>query len=210
MKKLDKIIFASSNTGKINEIKSALDSHVNGFALQSEYSVPDIAETGSTFIENAILKAKNACNYTSLPAIGDDSGLMIDALNGEPGIYSARYATRTTDSKAQNFNNNINKVLTELNGITFENRTAAFCTVIAFMEHKDDPMPKIFEGMWHGNILLSPEGKNGFGYDPIFYVPTHKCSAASLPPEVKNQISARGQALAKLINYFNILKTLDF
>lgn len=204
MSKLHKVVFASSNKGKMVEFKSALQNHVKEIHLQSDFNIPDIPETGTTFIENAILKAKNACKYTNLFAFADDSGLMIDALNGEPGIYSARYA-----GNAPSFKDHINKVLNNLKDVEPEKRTAFFYSVIVLVEHIDDPMPKIFEGIWAGKILESPQGENGFGYDPIFYDLTYKCSAANLSTEVKNKISARGQALKKLIDYLDGTKYQD-
>lgn len=196
MQKLNKLVLATSNKGKIREIET----YLNGLALeiipQTELGVIDIEETANSFVENAILKARNACAQTNLPAIADDSGLIIDALNGEPGIYSARYAS------SGDFTKNINKVLANLENVPAMLRGAKFYCVMIFMEHAKDPQPKIFTGTWVGSILTNPIGSNGFGYDSIFFVPKYKCSAAELDPSIKNKISHRGQALTQLIKFF--------
>ena len=187
------IVIASSNQGKIKEFRSLFPSN---FILkaQSEFAAPQIEETGKTFVENAILKARNASLFANLPAIADDSGLEVDALNGKPGVHSARYAGPTATDQ-----DNVVKLLYELEGIPHEQRTARFYCVITFLRHADDPRPLICEGTWQGNIQTEPSGNNGFGYDPVFYVPTHKCTAAELDIRVKNQLSHRGQALTKLV-----------
>ncbi len=188
------VVLASNNPGKVREIAQLLaDSHV-AVLPQSDFDVPDIDETGLTFVENAILKARNASRETELPAIADDSGLEVDALNGAPGIRSARYADTGSSDEA-----NVAKLLTELADVSDERRTARFQCVAVYLRHERDPTPTICQGTWEGRILFEPRGNNGFGYDPVFFVPTHDCSAAELPAEVKNQLSHRGQALRKLV-----------
>jgi XTP/dITP diphosphohydrolase len=187
-----KLVLASSNAGKLAELRELLG---DGFELhaQSRLGVADADETGQSFIENAILKARHAARMTGLPALGDDSGLCVDALHGAPGLYSARYAGRHGDSEA-----NIDKLLHELDGVPDEARNARFVCVLALLRDADDPMPLIAEGIWQGCILHARRGDNGFGYDPVFFSPAHACGAAELPTAVKNRDSHRGQALAKL------------
>lgn len=187
-----KLILASGNTGKLAELRELLG---EGFDLhaQSELGVTDAEETGLSFIENAILKARHAACATDLPALGDDSGLRVDALHGAPGLYSARYAGRHGDSEA-----NIDKLLRELDGVADTERRARFVCVLALVRHADDPMPMVAEGVWEGRILPARSGNGGFGYDPVFFSPAHGCSAAELPTEVKNRDSHRGLALAQL------------
>ena len=187
-----KLVLASGNAGKLAELRALLD---DGFTLraQSEFGVRDADETGLSFIENAILKARHAARATGLPALGDDSGLCVDALHGAPGLYSARYAGVHGDSDA-----NIDKLLREIDGIHDPARTARFVCVLALVRHADDPMPLIAEGRWEGRVLRARRGSNGFGYDPVFFSPLHGCSAAELPADVKNRDSHRGQALAAL------------
>jgi XTP/dITP diphosphohydrolase len=190
------IVLASNNVGKIREIQSLLpDVEI---IPQSEIVQTEAEETGLTFVENALLKARHAAQHCRLPVIADDSGLAVDALNGEPGIYSARFAGIGADDKDNN-----EKLLLELAGIPFEERTARFICVIVMLKHAADPVPLISQGVWEGKILLHPQGANGFGYDPLFWVPEHKCSSAELLPEVKNSLSHRGQALRQLVSLFN-------
>ena len=186
------LLLASSNAGKLAELRELLGA---GFQLhaQSEFGVGDAEETGLSFIENAILKARHAARATGLPALGDDSGLCVDALGGEPGLYSARYAGRHGDSEA-----NIDKLLGALAGVPDDARGARFVCVLALVRHADDPMPLIAEGRWEGRILHARSGGGGFGYDPVFFSAAHGCSAAALPAEVKNRDSHRGIALARL------------
>ena len=194
---MKEIVLASSNQGKVREINqllAGLDLHVQP---QTDHGVPDIEETGLTFVENALLKARNAAQHTGLPAIADDSGIEVDALNGEPGIYSARYAGEGASDQA-----NLEKLLTELGDLPEEKRTARFQCLMVYMRHANDPTPLICQGTWEGRILFKPRGENGFGYDPVFYVPTHDCSSAELPADVKNSLSHRGQALRKLLAAF--------
>ena len=187
-----KLVLASSNAGKLAELRELLG---DGFELhaQSEFGVVDADEAGRSFIENAILKARHAAAATGLPALGDDSGLCVDALHGAPGLYSARYAGSHGDSEA-----NIDKLLGELGDADDAHRHAHFVCVLALVRHADDPQPLLAEGAWHGRILRERRGSRGFGYDPVFFSPAHGCSAAELPAEVKNRDSHRGMALAKL------------
>ena len=188
------IVLASSNPGKVREINQMLESLHLTVVPQSDFKVPEAEETGLTFVENALLKARNATRHTGLPAIADDSGIEVDYLNGAPGIYSARYAGKGA-SDAQN----LRKLLTDLEGIPEAERTARFQCLMVYLRHEFDPTPVICQGTWEGRILFEPRGANGFGYDPIFFVPTHHCSSAELPPEVKNKLSHRGQALRLLV-----------
>ena len=188
------IVLASSNPGKVREINQMLAGLQLTVVPQSDFKVPEAEETGPTFVENALLKARNATRHTGLPAIADDSGIEVDYLNGAPGIYSARYAGKGA-SDAQN----LRKLLTDLEGIPEAERTARFQCLMVYLRHEFDPTPVICQGTWEGRILFEPRGANGFGYDPIFFVPTHKCSSAELPPEVKNKLSHRGQALRLLV-----------
>ena len=185
-----KLVLASSNAGKLAELRDLLG---DGFELhaQSEFAVEDAEETGLSFIENAILKARHASRATGLPALGDDSGLCVDALDGAPGLYSARYAGSDSDA-------NIDKLLGALDGVPDEQRSGRFVCVLALVRHVDDPMPVVAEGVWEGRILHARTGSNGFGYDPVFFSPAHGCGAAELPADIKNRDSHRGVALAKL------------
>ena len=189
-----RIVLASGNPGKLREINQLLAGLRLTAAPQSEFDVPEAEETGLTFVENAILKARNAAAHSGLAALADDSGLEVDALNGAPGIYSARYA-----GPGAGDGENLKKLLADLDGVPGERRAARFQCLLVFLRHALDPVPLICQGTWEGRILLEPRGANGFGYDPVFYVPTHGCSAAELPPAAKNEISHRGQALRKLV-----------
>lgn len=195
------IVLATSNSGKINEIKAALTPLPIEILTQTDLALPEAQETGLTFIENALIKARSASAQSHLPAIADDSGLMVDALNYAPGIYSARYAGEKSDAKA-----NIDKLLDHLKDVPIEKRTAKFCCALVYLRTATDPCPIICQATWSGIILLTPQGHHGFGYDPIFYLPSHKCSAAELPLEEKNRLSHRGQALKQLI--INLKKAL--
>ena len=190
----EKIVLASGNSGKLREIQAVLDAQRFTLIKQSEFDVPDVPETGTTFVENAIIKARHAAKLTGLPALADDSGIEVDALQGAPGVYSARYAGTHGEDDANNI-----KLLHEMKEVENALRTARFQCVIVYMRHAADPMPLICEGSWEGMILHDLSGPNGFGYDPLFYVPTHKCSSAELDPAEKNRISHRAQALQKLI-----------
>ena len=188
---LQKIVLASGNPGKIREIQAILADHP--IVPQSAFNVIDAEETGATFVENAILKARNAALHCQLPAIADDSGLVVDALNGAPGVISARYAGVGASDQ-----DNVGKLLRELEGVPAERRTARFICVMVFMEHAHDPCPVIAQGVWEGRILDHAIGENGFGYDPVFWVPEQNCTSAELPAAVKNSLSHRGQALKTL------------
>ena len=190
--KPNQIVLASSNPGKIKEIQALLPDYA--IIPQSEFVQTEAEETGLTFIENALLKARHAAQHCHLPVIADDSGLAVDALNGEPGIFSARYAGSGASDKYNN-----DKLLLELAGVPFEDRTARFICVIVLIEHAADPVPLIAQGVWEGLILMHPQGANGFGYDPLFWVCGHDCSSAELPPHIKNELSHRGQALRQLV-----------
>lgn len=186
------IVLATGNKGKVAEFTFLFEQYKVQVSPQSEYLVSDVAETGSTFVENAIIKARHAARQTKLPAIADDSGLVIDALNGAPGIYSARYGGQHGDDKG-----NCAKVLAELGDS--KDRSARFLCVLVFMRHANDPTPIICQGEWQGEITHEPQGDGGFGYDPIFYLPEHQCTAAQLDKSIKNAQSHRGKALAQLM-----------
>lgn len=196
----DRVVLASSNRGKLRELQKIL--HQENIALlpQSELGVTDAEETGLSFVENAIIKARHACEVTGLPSIADDSGIEVDALNGDPGIYSARYSGIVGDG-ADEANNA--KLLKALEHVEEAERTARFQCVIVYLRHATDPVPLICQGTWEGRILAEACGTNGFGYDPLFYVPTHQCASAELSGEIKNEISHRGQALQKLLKCWN-------
>ena len=188
------IVLASSNPGKVREINQLLAELDLQVVPQGDYGVADAEETGLSFVENAILKARNAAAHTGLPAIADDSGIEVDALNGAPGIYSARYAGAGASDAA-----NLRKLLDALHDVPESQRAARFQCLMVFLRHAEDPTPLICQGTWEGRILFEPQGENGFGYDPVFWVPTHNRSSAELEPEVKNALSHRGQALRKLL-----------
>ncbi len=192
----NRVVLASSNKGKLRELQQLLQQREVELLPQSEFGVADAEETGLSFVENAIIKARHACNLTGLPSVADDSGIEVDALNGEPGIYSARYSGVKGDG-ADEANNR--RLLKALENFTENERTARFRCIIVYLRHATDPVPLICQGTWEGRILTEASGSNGFGYDPIFYVPTHQCSSAELPQEVKDAISHRGQALQKLL-----------
>lgn len=189
-----KVVLASKNAGKIRELKELLKNFPIEIVLQSDLCVEEIKETGSTFIENALIKARHASHMTGLPAIADDSGLTVSILNGAPGIYSARYAGARATAK-----DNINKLLSALKEVPDEKRSAAFHCILVYLSHDKDPIPLVCDGIWHGMILHEPKGEDGFGYDPVFYVPAEKKTAAELPLALKNKISHRGIALQSLI-----------
>ena len=189
-----KVVLASGNVGKVREFNQRLgDQHIE-VVPQSSFGVPEAEETGLTFVENAILKARNAARHTGLPALADDSGIEVDALNGAPGIYSARYAGAGASDEA-----NLRRLLAALEGMPDAERGARFQCVIAYLRHAEDPTPLICQGTWEGRILTAPRGTNGFGYDPVFFVPDEAASAAELPAEIKNRLSHRGQALRRLL-----------
>ncbi len=185
------IVLASGNKGKIKEIQAILKQQL--VIPQSQFNVEEAEETGSTFVENAIIKARNAALHCNSAAIADDSGLVVDALGGAPGVISARYAGIGASDQ-----DNLLKLLKDLEDIPAEQRTARFVCVIVLMRHANDPLPFIAQGTWEGTILDQPIGENGFGYDPVFWVPSHKKASAELSAEVKNSLSHRGIALAQL------------
>lgn len=189
-----RVVLASSNKGKVKEFSELLAEQDIIVVPQSDFGVPDADETGLSFVENAILKARNAASHTGLPAIADDSGLEVDFLNGAPGIYSARYAGEHGGSAANN-----QKLLEALEGIDETQRTARFQCLLVYLRHADDPTPLICQGTWEGRILTAAQGDAGFGYDPLFFVPGENCSAAELAAERKNSLSHRGQALQCLL-----------
>ncbi len=189
-----RILLASSNAGKLRELQSMLESTNINVLPQSELGIQDAVEDGLSFVENAIIKARHASSESGLPAIADDSGLVVAALHGAPGIYSARYAGEHASSADNN-----EKLLRAMQGVNGRQRRACFRCVLVFIRHAQDPTPVICQGSWHGEILQAPRGAGGFGYDPLFFVPSHDCSSAELPRDVKNKISHRGQAIRQLI-----------
>ena len=191
------IVLASNNSGKLREFSRLFSDTGLHVVSQQEYQVDDAEETGLSFIENAIIKARHACEKTKLPAIADDSGLAIDYLNGAPGIYSARYAGVHGNDSANN-----KQVLDELNNVPIEQRTARFICALAFMEHANDPTPIVCQASWEGVIATREYGKNGFGYDPLFWLPEYNCCSAELDKDKKNSISHRAKALQLLLHEF--------
>ncbi len=192
-----KIILASKNQDKIKEIGKILNRANRTLVTCNDIDIPEVEETGSTFVENAILKARSASISTGLAAIADDSGIEVDYLNAKPGIKSARYS----GSNATNESNNL-KLLEELYGVPYENRKACYRCVIVYMRFPDDPFPVITSGSWHGYITDKLVGCNGFGYDPLFYLPDYDKTSAQISSDLKNKISHRAQALIKLEEYF--------
>ena len=188
------IVLATGNAGKVIEFNSLLAGLGLHIRPQSDFAVPEAEETGLSFIENAIIKARNAAQHTGLPAMSDDSGIEVDALHGAPGIYSARYAGATTSSADNN-----RKLLEALGDAPQGQRSARFQCVMAYLRHAEDPTPIIAQGTWEGVILDAPRGEHGFGYDPIFWVSSHQCSAAELPEAIKNTLSHRALALQSLL-----------
>ena len=189
----NKIVLATGNQGKVGEMSHLLADFGFEVVAQSEFNIDEAQETGTTFIENAIIKARHAAEQTGLTAIADDSGLEVDCLNGAPGIYSARYAGENASD-----GQNIEKLLAAMQGVPEQERTARFHCVLVLMQHKDDPTPVVCHGKWEGRILTQACGDNGFGYDPVFFVPEESCASAELAPERKKQLSHRGKALKQL------------
>lgn len=189
----NKIVLATGNQGKVREMADLLSDFGFDVVAQSEFNVSDVEETGTTFIENAIIKARHAAKETGLASIADDSGLEVDALKGAPGIYSARYAgVGATDQQ------NLEKLLEAMKEVPEEQRTARFHCVLVLMRHENDPTPIVCHGKWEGRILTEAHGENGFGYDPVFFVPEDNCASAELEPARKKQLSHRGKALKQL------------
>lgn len=189
---MKKIVIASGNPGKLREIGRILESLDIQVVPQSDFGVPECPEPHVTFIENCLAKARHAALHTGLPALADDSGICVDALNGAPGVYSARYAGEPKSDQRNN-----EKLIEALKSES--NRKAHYYCVIVLVRHPDDPQPLIAEGSWHGEIIDTPRGENGFGYDPYFYLPEFGKTGAELDPDHKNAISHRGQALMALV-----------
>lgn len=188
------LVLASGNPGKVRELSAMLEPLGWTVMPQSNWQITEAVEDGLTFIENALIKARHASRHTGLPALGDDSGLVVDSLGGAPGIYSARFAGAGADASANN-----RKLLTALREFPESDRVAHFYCAIALVRHEKDPAPLLATGRWDGRILDKPVGKGGFGYDPVFWVPGQQCSSAELPAAVKNRISHRGLALAAMM-----------
>ena len=188
---MSRIVLASSNLGKIREIQALL--HGVEVLPQSQFGIQEPEETGTTFVENAIIKARNAARHSKLPAIADDSGLVVDALHGAPGVISARYAGTAASDQ-----DNWQKLLLALDGVAEHQRNARFICVMVYLRHAEDPLPIIAQGVWEGSILTSAMGENGFGYDPVFWLKDLACSSAQLSPEQKNRLSHRAKALKDL------------
>ena len=199
MSQQKKLVLASANPGKIKELQELLADQDITIVPQGELSIPDIEETGLTFVENAILKARNAAALSGLPAIADDSGLEVDYLLGAPGIYSARYA-----GSDANDTTNREKLLAALLDVPAKNRNARYQTVIVYLRHAEDPTPIICQGTWEGRIAFEDRGSEGFGYDPIFYVPETDCHAAELDKATKHRLSHRGKAIAQFLQHMNL------
>ena len=190
----ERIVLASNNAGKVREFNQLLAAEEIQVEPQKAFGIGEVEETGLTFVENAIIKARHAARESGLPAIADDSGLEVDALKGAPGIYSARYAGPGCSDADNN-----RKLLEALEGVPKERRSARFQCLMVYLRHWEDPTPIICQGTWEGRILNAPQGDNGFGYDPLFLVPEQGCSSAELPAETKNRLSHRGQALQQML-----------
>lgn len=189
------LVLATGNQGKVKELQNLLAAANWQVKPQSHWQLPEAEETGTTFVENAIIKARHAARLTGLPAIADDSGLAVSALGGAPGVYSARYAgADATDS------DNVTKLLAALAKVPAAQRQACFHCVLVYLAHADDPTPLICHGQWHGEIATVTSGKGGFGYDPVFFVQSDNCTAAELEPSRKHELSHRGQALRELLS----------
>jgi len=191
---MQKIILASNNPKKVAELTALLAPRQWKLVPQAELNISEVAETASTFVENALIKARHAAKQSGLPAIADDSGLVVDALHGAPGIFSARYAGEAATDADNN-----EKLLSALQSVEAAERTAHFHCTLVLLRHSNDPDPMICQGQWHGSILQSARGKHGFGYDPLFWDHQNRCSAADLSAEAKGKLSHRGQAIGKLM-----------
>jgi len=192
------IVLASSNQKKLQELQAMLAGKAVTFVPQTNFNITDAIEDGQSFVANALIKAKHASRLTGLPALADDSGLEVDSLGGAPGIYSARFANIHGTGNSSDTDNNA-LLLARLAGVPEAHRCARFRCAIVLVRTADDPLPVICEGSWEGSILAAEAGSNGFGYDPLFYVPTHGCASAQLSAAVKNSISHRAQALLLLL-----------
>ena len=191
---MKKIVLATGNKGKLKEFQQMLAHLAIEIVPQSDFNIESADETGLSFVENAILKARHASRLSGLPALADDSGLAVDILGGAPGIYSARYAGENTGDADNN-----QKLLHALQNIDEAQRGAQFICALALLRHADDPVPVICQGNWRGRILSAPQGDNGFGYDPLFWIDSEQCSSAQLSKERKNQLSHRGKAMLQLL-----------
>ena len=191
---MKKLVLASGNSGKLRELSALLHKSQYTVIPQSEFNLPDVAETGTTFVENAIIKARHAAEYTGHAALADDSGIVVDALNGEPGVNSARFS----GSHASDESNNA-LLVEKLGSVPEAQRSARYQAVIVYMRNAADPSPIICEGSWEGIIILEAKGSGGFGYDPYFYLPDYGCTSAELSADEKNRVSHRGQALRLLL-----------
>jgi XTP/dITP diphosphohydrolase len=191
---MKKLVLASSNPGKLRELSALLDESRYRIIPQADFNVPEVAETGTTFVENAIIKARHAAQYTGLAALADDSGIVIDALNGEPGVHSARFSGSDASDESNN-----TLLVEKLRSVPEAQRSARYQAVIVYMRNAADPSPIICEGSWEGIIVLEAKGSGGFGYDPHFYLPDYSCTSAELSADEKNRISHRGQALRLLL-----------
>jgi len=190
---MKQLVLASGNPGKLRELSAILGELGYQLHAQSEFDVDEVAETGTTFVENAIIKARHAAALTGLPALADDSGIEVDALDGAPGVYSARFSGADADDAANN-----GLLVDKLRDIPAAQRTARYRAVIVLMRHAADPSPLICEGSWEGMIQLEPAGDGGFGYDPYFFLPDRGCTSAQLSASEKNRLSHRGAALEEL------------
>ena len=189
-----RVVLASSNPGKLKEIQALFSNIPISLVPQSEFNIEDAEETGLSFVENAILKARHAASLTGLAAIADDSGIEVDVLRGKPGIYSARFAGEGASDEE-----NLRLLIESIKPFADAQIDARYQCVLVYLRHAEDPVPLIAQAAWEGYLLTEPRGSGGFGYDPIFYVPTHKCSSAELAPAEKNRISHRGKALRQLL-----------
>ena len=196
---MQKIVLASNNKGKVREFADMLSTINMEVLPQATFNIEDADETGLTFVENAIIKARHASAIAGLPAIADDSGLEVDFLNGAPGIYSARYSDMENAGKDATDEKNLLKLLDALKDVPEEKRSARFQCLLVYMRHAEDPTPLICQGTWEGTIITEPQGENGFGYDPIFYVPEYQCTSAQLKSAQKNKMSHRGIAIKQLL-----------
>jgi XTP/dITP diphosphohydrolase len=197
----EQVVLASNNPGKLRELTELLADLRIRVRPQGEFNVPEAEETGLSFVENAILKARNAARHARLPAIADDSGIEVEFLSGAPGIYSARYAGIGATDAA-----NLQRLIEQIKQAGFERPAARYQCVIVYMTSESDATPLIAHGTWHGCLVTEPRGGNGFGYDPIFYVPSYGCTAAELPPAEKNRVSHRGQAMQDLARKLTALR----
>jgi len=196
---MSKIVLASGNAGKLKEFSELLSDLDTEIVPQSHFKLTEAEETGLTFVENAIIKARHACLHTGLPAIADDSGIEVDALKGAPGIYSARYSGPGASDQQ-----NLDALLTALKDIPEPQRSARYQCVIVYLRHAEDPTPIICQASWEGKILMAPTGQGGFGYDPIFWVEASNCSAAELTAQEKHAVSHRGKAIREFLKQFQL------